>query len=169
MKAYIDEHHPDINLIMPHLSVHPEQAFKQICDLYEQHQPIGVVGSSLGGFYSTAVHAKYNCPAVLINPSVSPSKRLKEYLGENTYWHSGEKFEFTQADIDALERTESHEDMDPKKIWLLVQTHDETLDFKEATQRFYRSRSTIEYGGDHAFVRFERYLPAIVQHLLSYK
>ncbi len=169
MADYIKRHYSEINLIMPRLSVHPDIAFSQLSELWDKHHPIGCVGSSLGGFYASALHKKYHCPAVLVNPSVSPSERLSEYIGENSFWHSDEKFTFTRRDVDVLKGLESISDPRPEKLWLMVQTHDETLDFSQATERYYRSRCTIEYGGDHSFVQFDRYLPAIVQYLLSFK
>jgi len=167
-KAWFDSHHPEINLMIPDLSVHPEAAFSQLVSLFESSEDTCVMGSSLGGFYATALHKKYGCPGVLINPGVRPADRLIGNIGENKFWHSGKTFTFTQADVDALRTLESDFDAIPERLWLMVQTHDETLDFKQATKRYCLSKNTIEFGGDHSFQNFDRFLPRIYDFFASF-
>ena len=159
------DHYPDIRVHVPQLAMSPEQAWQQIKQLAGSVNPSGVIGSSLGGFYANAVHRVFNIPAVMINPSVAPANSLRERIGTNKFWHTDRYFEFSQGDVDFLEGLTSDAIGTPQSLWLMVQTHDATLDFKQATERYASARCSIEHGGDHSFVNYPRYLPAIHRFL----
>jgi hypothetical protein len=167
-KHWFEQHHPEIKLMIPDLSVHPIEAYEQLTELYQSAPNVAVMGSSLGGFYATALHQQFGCPAVLINPGVRPADRLVGYIGENQFWHSGQSFTFTEDDVFALRNLEVETDRFPERLWLMVQTHDETLDFKQATKRYCLSKNTIEFGGDHSFRNFDRFLPRIYNFFESF-
>ncbi|RMA82354.1 YqiA/YcfP family alpha/beta fold hydrolase [Umboniibacter marinipuniceus] len=163
--AWYADHHPSVRVHAPQLAISPEQAWQQIGQLVTSTQPSGVIGSSLGGFYANAVHRNFEIPAVMINPAVTPADSLRARIGSNKFWHSEQYFDFTQADVDFLAGLTSGEIGIPQSLWLMVQTHDETLDFKQATEHYSRARCSIEYGGNHSFVDYPRYLPAIHRFL----
>ena len=54
----------------------------------------------------------------------------------------------------------------PEKRWVLLQTGDETLDYSQASAYYRRCKTVIEYGGDHSFQNFARWLPAITDFLI---
>ncbi len=112
-------------------------------------------GSSLGGFYATWLAQQFGCRAVLINPAVRPHRLLKKYLGENVNYHSGEAWQFEQRHIDQLKTMFCLQITHPDRYWLLLQTGDEILDYRDA-EGYYRGCPTlIEPGGSHAFEDFE--------------
>ena len=62
-----------------------------------------VLGSSLGGFYATAVAQATGWPAVLLNPAVDPARDLAATFGELTALHDPEERFFFRAEyIDEL-------------------------------------------------------------------
>ncbi|MDW1918583.1 YqiA/YcfP family alpha/beta fold hydrolase, partial [Vibrio sp. Vb0349] len=68
MREYCALHRPDIKVIVPQLPCFPEQAAQLLLDIVEQYKDdynIGLVGSSLGGYMSTWLNAKYGFKAVV--------------------------------------------------------------------------------------------------------
>ncbi len=167
---WIARHHPAVTLHVPALKPFPQDAIAQLEEL-ALHAPgkTGFIGSSLGGFYAVHLAEKFSAPAVLINPSVRPFETLSRYLGENENFHTQERYVLTQQHVDDLRAAYVANPAAPEKLLLMVQTADETLDFREATAHFCHSPALIEYGGDHAFQQAERHfsfmLAFLRQHL----
>lgn len=164
-KQWLATHRPDIDLILPQLSVHPAEAFIQLKYLSEQIEPMGLIGSSLGGFYATVLNQRFGYPAVLVNPCVYPSKLLDAFIGDNVFWHNDQHFKFTEKDLVALKTLEGGVDRNPDDLWLMVQTGDETLDYRDAVERYPKSPALIEQGGDHSFINYADHLPNIIKFL----
>ena len=127
---------------------------------------IGLVGSSMGGFYATVLALRHGLRAVLVNPSVAPQRRIRMYFGEQVNPYSGRRFTLDASHAALLAAVAPAAIEHPENLWLLAQAGDEVLDYREA-ERFYAGcRQTIEPGGDHQFQGFERHLPAVVDFLL---
>ena len=125
------------------------------------HAPT-LVGSSLGGYYATWLAEKHNLRAVLVNPSVVSYLSLAPYLGEQTNLYTGERFLFTEEHIDQLRALEPPARLDPHRYWLLVETGDEVLDYRQAVERYAGARQTVLAGGDHGFSRWADYLDEVL-------
>jgi hypothetical protein len=122
-----------------------------------------LVGSSLGGYYASALAERHGCRAVLINPAIRPYEDLRQYLGRNRNLYTGEDYEITPAHFDELRALKIERITRPERYWLLVQTGDEVLDYREAVAFFAGAKQTVIEGGDHGFQGFERYLPALLE------
>ncbi|WP_148713727.1 YqiA/YcfP family alpha/beta fold hydrolase [Chitinolyticbacter meiyuanensis] len=123
-------------------------------------EPVCYIGSSLGGYLATWLVEEYGDRAVLINPAVHPYILLKQYVGPQHNYYTGEIHQIDERyadDLHALERAVS----DPSRYWLLTQTGDEVLDYREAVTKYRGSRQDVIEGGDHAFQDYGRWLPAI--------
>jgi len=165
-RQWIAEHHPDITLHIPALKPFPLDAIKQLEDLAALNpHHTGFIGSSLGGFYAVWLAEKFHACAVLINPAVRPFDSLARYLGENTNFHTQESYTLTQQHVDDLQTVFVATPSQPENLLLLVQTGDETLNFREATTHFQHSPAVIEYGGDHAFQQAEKHFPYMLSFL----
>jgi uncharacterized protein len=95
-------------VVSPDLPIDPHQV-KQIIDhivVSNRSWPLIFVGTSLGGFYAKWAAHHYDCPAVLVNPAVHPSKTLYQWLGKNRNYGTGKEFELTQSHLDELSRME---------------------------------------------------------------
>lgn len=151
--------------ICPRIPAVPQEAKVLLESLVEQQLPeneINFVGSSLGGYYATYLAEKYSGYAVLINPSVRPYETLRAYLGENKFYFEDGCWDFNVEHIEQLKNMDVS-DITPDRYMVLLQTGDETLDYREAAEKFKDSRLIIEQGGDHGFVGLERYLSQIMK------
>lgn len=168
-KQWLEQHHPSVTYEVPYLRPYPAEAIAQLEDLVRPYlakqETIGLVGSSLGGYYAAWLAEKYGLRAVLVNPSVRPFELLGRYIGENKNYHNDDHYVFEQKHVDELKAFYVPAHRHPENLLLMVQTGDEALDFKEATAQYYRCRNIIEYGGDHSFQGFERWFGDILAFL----
>ncbi|EJG0690338.1 esterase YqiA [Vibrio parahaemolyticus] len=168
MREYCAQHRPDIKVIVPQLPCFPEQAAQLLLDIVEQYKDdynIGLVGSSLGGYMSTWLNAKYGFKAVVVNPAVKPYELLVDYLGEQTNLYTHETYTLEACHIDELKALDVQSIASPNSFWLLQQTEDEVLNYRQAVDKFAKAKQTVEQGGDHSFVGFERYPAKIIEFL----
>ena len=153
-------------LICPQIPAVPEEAKQFLEQLVEEtleKHLLNFVGSSLGGYYATYLAEKYTGSATLINPSVKPYETLRAYLGENKFYFDEGVWEFDETHIQQLEVMKVGGITEAERYLVLLQTGDETLDYREAESKYKDSHCIIEQGGDHAFVDLERFIPKIMQ------
>jgi predicted esterase YcpF (UPF0227 family) len=125
------------------------------------------IGSSLGGFLSTYMLEKYSGKAVLINPAVRPFDLLVDFLGEHVNPYTQQSFLLENKHIDQLRQLDTPTLKPASDYWVLLQTADETLDYRQAETKYQDYKLTIEQGGDHSFQDFQRFLPDIFRFLLQ--
>lgn len=170
MAAWVADHRPDIEVVIPAQPNTPAAAWaaieQTIADLQSRYGSaftLGAVGSSLGGFMATRVSERYGCRAALINPAVRPHELLCDYLGLQTNPYTGEQYQLLPEHMDEL-RALAVVSV-PERLWVLQQQEDEVLDYRKALDEYRFARLSLECGGDHAFVAFERYPAQIVRFL----
>ncbi|MGY3902553.1 YqiA/YcfP family alpha/beta fold hydrolase [Aeromonas lusitana] len=171
MAAWVSEHRPDIEMIIPAQPNTPAAAWAAIAHSIEAARGrygaqlrLGAVGSSLGGFMATRVAEHHGCRAALINPAVRPHELLQDYLGPQTNPYTDERYELLPAHMDEL-RALAVPVTAPERLWILQQQEDEVLDYRKALDEYRFARLSLECGGNHAFVGFERYPAQIVRFL----
>jgi len=163
-KASLFREYFEEEVIAPSLSYVPNLAIdtlEQLIELLlEKGENVGLVGSSLGGYYSIYLATKYNLKAVLINPAVYPYHTLDK-LGMAMNYYDGTSFEVTKEHITALKGLEINEVPDQENFMTLLQTDDEVLDYNEAVEKLSDSELVIEEGGNHSFENIESYFRKI--------
>ena len=166
VQSYLQQRGCSDLLLCPQIPIVPAQAIKFLERLVENtlsnHQ-LSFVGSSLGGYYATYLAEKYSGTAVLINPSVQPFETLKTFLGENKFYFEDGYWEFEEIHIQQLKQLHVDSITDAERYLVLLQTGDETLDYREAETKYKNSHCIVEQGGDHAFEKIERHIPRIMQ------
>lgn len=154
------------SLICPQIPAIPEEARMFLEQLVETELPehhLSFAGSSLGGYYATYLAEKYSGSAVLINPSVKPYETLRAHLGENKFYFDEGCWEFDESHIQQLKAMDVVTITEPEPYLVLLQTGDETLDYREAALKYKDCKCIIEQGGDHSFTGFERHIELIMQ------
>ena len=101
----------------------------------------------------------------MINPAVYPHRLLADYVGEQTNPYTGETYTLDAAYYEKLRALYVEKMLSPRQRMVLLQTGDETLDYREAEQYYANSRLNVEQGGDHAYVAFGRHFPMIAEFL----
>ena len=163
LKEYINSNYLKTEIIIPDIENNIAHAVKQIDNLIKELSPSGLIGSSLGGFYATYFSEKYNLKCVGINPAVMPPADMSQYLGENKNYSTDEKFIITQEQLDLLAKMmkEIKAIKNPKNFMILLQSKDESLDYRAATKFYQGSMLDVTFGGNHSFEHFEAYFTKI--------
>ncbi|WNJ96185.1 esterase YqiA [Vibrio ruber] len=168
MQQYCRDYRPDMRVIVPQLPSFPEAAAQMLSGLIREKQQeyrIGLIGSSLGGYLSIWLNAQFDLKAVVVNPAVRPYELLQDYLDEQVNPYTHETYTLKACHIEELKALDVKALAHPEQFWLLQQMGDEVLDYRQAVEKFRDARQTVEQGGDHSFIGFERYAAAILEFL----
>jgi predicted esterase YcpF (UPF0227 family) len=168
MAAAVKARHPGVTWWCPQLPPSPQAAMALLLtgirDWPRQH--MAVVGSSLGGFYATAVAARTACKAVLLNPAVDPARDLARYIGEQNSWHDpGEKFFFRPEFVQQLRDLQVGPPAQIGQFLAIIAKGDEVLDWREMAQRYAGAQIKLLEGGDHALSDFDAHLDEVLAFL----
>ncbi len=91
-------------LDVPELPEYPQEAMALLESLVAAHSEVVLIGSSLGGFYTTYLTEKYSqARGVLINPAVAPHKLLVQLLGPNVNYYNGREYDLTEEHLRQVE------------------------------------------------------------------
>ena len=188
LEDYCDKHYPEIKVYRPDLNSAPKQVFEQlvksVIELNKEDKTV-LVGSSLGGYFSTLVSNHTGCPALLLNPSTQPHVTLQRFANElllesvedkildNHILHTtAGGWNITPADLQWFANHQLVSIDYPHKIAVVLKKGDELLN-AELSKDFYQSHGatvTVQTGGVHRFTDFSEQLPMVIstlQRLLS--
>ncbi|PHR66098.1 MAG: hypothetical protein COA51_03540 [Idiomarina sp.] len=138
-------------------------------ELIDTHPISAVMGSSLGGFWTHYVVSQLrkrqrHVRGVLINPAVQPYSWMPEESVERIHPYTNEHYQLDFHDREVLIAAEQQFSQDVE-LMVLLQAGDERLDYRLARDYYRIQRMLVEQGGDHSFVDFPRYLPAVLEFL----
>ena len=126
------------------------------------HESVTLVGSSLGGFYSSYLAERHDLRAVLINPAMRPHEDLRAYLGTQRNLYTQQRYELTEEHLRQWEKLYLPT-VRPQRYLLLVETGDEVLDYREAVEKYQGARQIVIEGGDHSLQSFPGHIPLILE------
>ncbi|MCA0326771.1 MAG: esterase [Proteobacteria bacterium] len=168
LAAHLAEHHPGLSWWCPQLPPSPRAAMA----LLEQgiaawpRQTLGVMGSSLGGFYATWLGQRLGCRTVVLNPAVDPARDLAAHIGEQTAWHDPAAHFFFRAEyIDELRALAAGPLRQPEHFLAVIAKGDELLDWREMAARYAGARLRLLEGSDHGLSDFADHLPEVLDFL----
>ena len=124
---------------------------------------VGLLGSSMGGFFANYFSERLQLPAVLINPAVYPHKLLKEHLGLQNNPYTNTTYTLEENMIQPLQDLVVNNMAEPKKRMVLQQKGDEVLDYREAAAFYCEAQMHLEDGGNHSFQGYENWMPLIAK------
>jgi len=146
------------------LPTSPQKAIERVSEVIEKSAPRPlIVGSSLGGYYATFLAEKYDLKAVLVNPACRAAELLEPWIGPHRNLYTGEMFDLTREHIHELRRISVTPLDQPRRFWVLLETGDEVLDYREAVETYRGARLEIIEGGNHGLESFPRFVPEIVK------
>ena len=124
---------------------------------------VTLVGSSLGGFYATALTEKSGVRSVLVNPAITPQEGLRAYLGPQKNLYSGEEYVLTEEHLAQLAGLNVPKLARLGRYLLIHTTGDELLDWRIAVDHYRGCRQVIVQGCDHGFREFGNYLDIVLE------
>ena len=165
LRAYCQEN--NIRFIAPSLPTIPDLAIKTLSELiesYMEHEPVYLIGASLGGYYALYLGDKYNLKAVLINPAVNAPETLERALNHGINYYDNSSYEWNEGHLEMLESYEI-EEPNFENLLVLLQKGDEVLDYEEALEVLEGAKMIVEEGGTHSFEGLERHMQSIKRFL----
>lgn len=160
--------HPGLTWWCPQLPPSPAGAMRIVMEGVGSWpaESMGVIGSSLGGFYATHVAETVGCRAVLLNPAVHASRDLAKYVGEQTSWHApAESFYFDPRYVDELRALEHGPVRRPDRYFAVIAKGDEVLDWREMTARYPGAAVKLLEAGDHGLTDFDSHIDEVFAFL----
>ena len=138
------------------------QLLENLLTAQRASQDVLLMGSSLGGWYATVLAERHDVRAVLLNPAIRPHRLLEVALGEQTNYSNGQRYVVTREHLDELASLDLSILQHPERLLVLLETGDQTLDYREAERFYAASRLIIEPGGNHACQSFLTHLPTLL-------
>jgi predicted esterase YcpF (UPF0227 family) len=166
--ARVRERHPGVTWWCPQLPPSPRAAMALLLEGTAgwPRERMAVMGSSLGGFYATAVAEATGCKAVLLNPAVHAARDLAGHVGEHTGWQDPDQhFVFEPHYVDELRALETAAITEPGRYFAVIAKGDEVLDWREMTARYPGARIRLLEGSDHALSDFDGQIDEVFDFL----
>ena len=151
--------------LCPQLPVSPKEAMqlaRKLCSSIDASELV-LIGSSLGGYYATALAEELSCKAVLLNPAITPARDLQKHIGTQKAWHTNEQVDFRPEYVDELTPFEMLKISQPERYFLVAATGDEVLDWQQMVQHYPGARHKIIQGSDHGLSDFRNYMDEIIE------
>ncbi len=173
MQAFCAEH--DVVFSSPNIDYRDFQGFVEDM-LFEWNQfldtghAIVFMGSSMGGFASEYLAMKTGGKAIMINPAISPSELLPQFIGVTENYETGQPYDWSRSHCEQYRRYEQ-ELGDSRKTFdltLLLDMADELLDSEKTRSQYQGKANVVSFdGGSHSFEHMQQALPVIERVLFS--
>lgn len=163
LRRYFEQAGQSERLLTPDLPPCPREAMAVLERCLAGAGPVALIGSSLGGFYASWLAAHHALRAVLVNPSVRPWLTLRDVPEDMHNYHTGEPWRFDRSWLDQLRHYEIAEPAHPENLLVLLQSGDETLDWREARDYYADCNLYQGLGGSHAFDDFDAFIPVVLR------
>jgi hypothetical protein len=130
----------------------------------DQGHEVIFMGSSMGGFASEYLAMKTGSKAIMINPAISPSALLPEFIGVTANYETGQAYDWQQQHCEQYQQFE-HELAASKRVLnrtILLDMADELLDSATTLEKYQAIAQVLTFqGGSHGFEHIHQALPVI--------
>ena len=138
--------------------------------LLDQSYDVIFMGSSMGGFASEYLAMKTCSKAIMINPAISPSQLLPQFIGVTENLELGSPYHWNQAHCEQYQHYENERNhfSQPIDRTLLLDMADELIDSQHTASLYQHKAHVISYeGGSHSFEHTTLALPIIEQLIFN--
>lgn len=151
------------------------QIISDLLSLFENFTQQGYrvlfMGSSMGGFTSEYMAMKTQSKAIMINPAISPSELLPQFIRCSENFETKQAYDWQQQHCEqyiAFESELANYSGNPIYRTLLLDMADELLDSNLTLQKYQNCANVITYqGGSHGFEHIKQALPEIKKVIFS--
>lgn len=146
----------------PQLPISPRAAIALVREQFAPGPQDTLVGSSLGGYYATALAEAHGCRAVLLNPAIHPARDLAPYVGPLLNYHTDEPFEFLARHVEELRALAPPAITRPQRYFLVAAKGDELIDWRDMLARYPGVETLLLEGSDHGLSDFADYCERVL-------
>jgi len=136
----------------------------------DQSYDVVFMGSSMGGFTSEYLAMKTGCKAIMINPAISPSELLVQFIGVTENYETAADYDWAQTHCDQYDSYEKELANSTQKIsrTILLDKADELIDAQKTLEKYQDQANVVCYdGGSHSFEHIEDSLALIEEVIFS--
>jgi predicted esterase YcpF (UPF0227 family) len=130
----------------------------------DQGYDVIFMGSSMGGFASEYLAMKTGCKAIMINPAISPSELLTQFIGVTENYEIGLPYQWDQYHCEQYLQYEQElaSSNRPLDRTILLDMADELIDSEKTLLKYQATANVVTYdGGSHSFEHMRQALPVI--------
>lgn len=144
----------------------PHQAIEQLTQLMSEvshPEQMIIVGSSMGGFYGQYLARQFPIKRLMmINPALHPWQLLKDAVGPQQNFVTGERYQLTHELVEATHQYGIENVNDGMATTLFLDRDDETIDYKIAADIYSDAGELCIFdGGDHRFQHMKEAIEVI--------
>ncbi len=167
--------HKDIQFYTPNVDYRDfeslvEDMLFQWNQYLDQSYDVIFMGSSMGGFASEYLAMKTNCKVIMINPVITPTELLPQFIGVTENYETGMPYSW---ELNHCEQYKEFEQIlassnQPIHRTILLDMADELLDSATTRLKYQEHANVVCYdGGSHSFEHIKQALPVIEQVVFS--
>lgn len=152
---------PTATVLAPDLPADPQAVITLLEELVTADRPLWLIGTSLGGFYAYYLSAKYQLPALLFNPSLSPHITLQgRGIGHFKTWTKQRDYHFLEDYLPVLAqlKTQAQALAQDQLLRFFLAEDDAVLDHRQLPTHFPASEINWYSEAGHGFSKFEKVL-----------
>lgn len=130
----------------------------------DQSYDVFFMGSSMGGFTSEYLAMKTGCKAIMINPVITPSELLPQFIGVTENFETGQPFHWDQSHCEQYREYEKELESSNQLLdrTILLDMTDELIDSESTLLKYKDKAKVVTYdGGSHSFEHIRQALPII--------